>query len=151
MKNIFIYIIFVYFFVTATKSQELIDTKGRDFWLAFPPNYHNILNDPVDDYTDSLYIYIVADEPCSGVIDYTDIFGRKFSHKFQIVDPSQIYTFSVPFDYFELRGFNESGIIRQPTTTDHQCEEPAPQTFNVRSDKDITVMHINKQSLLARV
>jgi len=85
MKNIFIYIIFVYFFVTATKSQELIDTKGRDFWLAFPPNYHNILNDPVDDYTDSLYIYIVADEPCSGVIDYTDIFGRKFSHKFQIV------------------------------------------------------------------
>ncbi len=139
MKNIFIYIIFVYFFVTVTKSQELIDTKGRDFWLAFPPNYHNILNDPVDDYTDSLYIYIVADEPCSGVIDYTDIFGRKFSHNFKIVDPAQIYTFSVPFDYFELRGFNESGIIRQPTTTDHQCEEPAPQTFNVRSDKDITV------------
>lgn len=126
-------------FAAKLQSQDLIDTKGRDFWLAFPPNYHNIANDPVAGYTDSLYIYIVADEPCSGVIDYTDIFNRKFSQNFQITDPSQIYTFSLPYEYFELRGFNDSGIIRQVSSSEHQCEKPAPQTFNIRTDKDVTV------------
>lgn len=126
MKTLYTFIIFFFLLTLGTKSQDLIDTKGHDFWLAFPPNYHNIANDPIEGYTDSLYIYIVAEEPCSGVIEYTDIFGRKFSHNFQIVDPSKIYTFSVPYDYFELRGFNDSGIIRQPKSTEHQCEKPAP-------------------------
>lgn len=139
MKNVYTFLILFHIFALTAKSQDLIDTKGRDFWLAFPPNYHNIENDPIDGYTDSLYIYIVAQEPCTGVIDYTDIFGRKFSHNFQIFDPTQIYTFSLPYDYFELRGFNDSGIIRQPKSSDHQCERPAPQTFNIRTDKDVTV------------
>lgn len=135
------YLPFILFFLFASKvlSQDLIDTKGRDFWLAYPPNYHNIANDPVDGYTDSLYIYVVADEPCTGVIEYTDIFLRKFTHNFQITDPSQIYVFSIPYEYFELRGFNDSGWIRQTNSTEHQCEKPAPQTFNIRTDKDVTV------------
>lgn len=139
MKKINLLLFFLLLSIFTVKSQDLIDTKGRDFWLAFPPNYHNIANDPVSGYTDSLYIYVVAEEPCSGVIDYTDIFGRKFSEKFQITNPAQIYTFSVPYEYFELRGFNDSGWIRQPNSTDHQCEKPAPQTFNIRTDKDVTV------------
>lgn len=135
------YLPFILYLLFASKvlSQDLIDTKGRDFWLAYPPNYHNIANDPVDDYTDSLYIYVVADEPCSGVIEYTDIFLRKSTHNFQINDPSQIYVFSVPYEYFELRGFNNSGIIRLASSTEHQCEKPSPQVFNIRTDKDVTV------------
>lgn len=139
MKKIYLPFFLLIFSIFAAQSQDLIDTKGRDFWLAFPPNYHNIANDPVSGYTDSLYIYVVAEEPCSGVIDYTDIFGRKFSVKFQITNPSQIYTFSVPYEYLELRGFNDSGIIRLPNSSEHQCEKPAPQTFNIRTDKDVTV------------
>lgn len=139
MKRIYIPLVLILTIVFSLKSQDLIDTKGRDFWLAFPPNYHNIANDPIIGYTDSLYIYIVAEEPCSGVIEYKDIFNRKFTHNFQITNPSEIYTFALPYEFFELLGFNNSGSIRQPTSTDHQCERPAPQTFNVRTDKDVTV------------
>ncbi len=139
MKIIYLPFFLLLITTIGVQSQDLIDTKGRDFWLAYPPNYHNIANDPVDNYTDSLYIYVVAEEPCSGVIDYTDIFGRKFTKNFQITDPSQIFTFSVPYEYFELRGFNDSGIIRLASSTEHQCEKPAPQTFNIRTDKDVTV------------
>lgn len=140
MKNL--YILFVLILsLLHLKSQDLIDTKGRDFWLTFLPNYHNIEspNIEIDGYTDSLYIFIVAEEPCSGVIEYTDIFNRKWAHNFQITDPTQIYKFSVPYKNFELRGFNNSVSILPPTSKDHQCEKVAPQSFNIRTDKDVTV------------
>lgn len=43
------------------------DSKGQDFWLTFPPNFHSSPARPA-----FLFIFIVADEPTSGAIEYYD-------------------------------------------------------------------------------
>lgn len=48
-------------------------TRGREFYVAFLPNYHN----GGDLAPDSLYLFIVADEPTNGTITYTNNLGRR--------------------------------------------------------------------------
>jgi hypothetical protein len=88
------FIIFIVILLTSFPgkilSQDLIDTRGNDFWLAFLPNFHNYENDPISNYTDSLYIFIVATDTCSGLIEYKDINGKSYSKNFIITDQKNI-------------------------------------------------------------
>ncbi len=120
-------------------SQNALDSKGTDFWLAFPPNYHNIVSDQIDGYTDSLYIFLVASEATSGTIEYKNISGAISTHNFTITNPKEIYRFSVPYLNYELRGYNKSGEILDETSYQHQCERIAKQTFHIVCDKEINV------------
>ncbi len=142
MKNTLTYFIFFIVILLTSfpgkiLSQDLIDTRGNDFWLAFLPNFHNYENDPISNYTDSLYIFIVATDTCSGLIEYKDINGKSYSKNFIITDPKNIYSFSLPYLNFELRGFNRSGTIQ--TNNNYQCEKIAPQAFHITSTADITI------------
>ncbi len=139
MNKFFLFLIILIIATSKLISQDAIDTKGDDFWLAFPPNYHNIVTDPIFGYSDSLYIFLVAVEACSGTISYQDISGKDYTHNFTITDPKQIYRFSVSFSNYELRGYNRSGTILDESSSLHQCEKVAKQTFHIVSDKEINV------------
>lgn len=113
------------------------DTKGTDFWVTFTPNFHNNKSSSNDyaKFGDSLYLFITTEEPTSGSIEYRNRNGQRFTHNFSIPDVTKIYTFKVSWFDFELAGFNNSGDI----TSNHQCERPAPQSFHITSEKDVTI------------
>lgn len=71
-------------------SQNFLDTKGREFYLTFLP-VHGIDYDTED----SLSIFINADKPTTGVIEYRDINNKIYISNFSITDINEIYKFSV--------------------------------------------------------
>jgi hypothetical protein len=119
----------------------LFDSKGNDFWLAFPPNYHNKLIYSEDYYKkgDSLYIYVVADKPTNGTIEYKDRFGNDYSQNFTITDIKEIYTFKVTHWDFEVTGFNRSGSLIHSDDPQNQCEKVGLNSFHIMTDNDVTV------------
>jgi len=135
-KLIFFLLLFIFFtpiFLAAQPS--LLDTKGKDFWLTFIPNFHG--NGATED---SLYIYVSSAVPTSGQINYKDYNGFQYTQKFDITDPSKIYVFRLMFYDFELRGYNPGGGF----WSRNQSEKIAPQTFHVTSDSDVTVYALSE-------
>ncbi|MFP4528554.1 MAG: T9SS type A sorting domain-containing protein [Candidatus Kapaibacterium sp.] len=119
-------------------QEDTFDTKGRDFWLGFPPNFHNNRHSPdlYQRYGDSLYIFIVADKPTTGTIEYWDITGNRHEHNFNITDISQVYVFKESYYTFEVFGYNNSGEIQ---VDGNDCERVVRRAFHVTSNDDITV------------
>jgi len=113
------------------------DSKGKDFWLTYPPNFHRYKfdNNESRKYGDSLYLFIVADVPTNGLIVYYDSTGREYTHNFSITNPAEVYTFKVSFFNFELVGFNDSGKEFKR----NQCERVAKQSFHITSYNEIIV------------
>ncbi|OGU58931.1 MAG: hypothetical protein A2X64_02795 [Ignavibacteria bacterium GWF2_33_9] len=130
-------IVLFLFSLVNLRSQDFIDTRGTDFWLTFLPNFHNLEDFPIDNFTDSLYIFIVGYEKCSGTIEYKDYIGQSFSQNFQIDDPTIIYKFALPYLRYELRGYNRSGNVQ--FGDNRQCETIAKNSFHITSTSDITV------------
>ncbi len=102
-------------------EQKFFDTKGTEFFLTFIPNDH-ISTSGVD----SLSIYIAADKPTVGFIEYRDINKKVYTHQFTITDVSRIHVFTLKYTNYEL-------------VTSTQDEVVAPQYFRVVSDSDVTV------------
>jgi len=136
MKRIF-FVIFFFASFCRLFSQPSIDTQGKDFWLAFIPNYHNVEGEGYNKafYTDTLYIFIVAYDTCSGTISYRDYSGKSYNQNFTITDPNKIYTFRTNYEPYELQGFNKSGTI----VGSSQDEAIAKQSFHITTTKDVTV------------
>lgn len=121
-------------------AQPIPDTKGRDFLLTFPPNFHNDVDSPITD-SDSLYIFIAAvAAPTHGTIRYRDINGTERTHSFTIVDASKVYTFGISWSRYELVGINNSGDFNP----NHQSGQIAPQSFRVTTDRDVTVYALDR-------
>lgn len=129
-------ILFSFIFCSASYGQGLIDTRGQDFWITFLPNYHNREFNPLTNYTDSLYIYIVAYDTCSGRIEYRDVQGQTRNYDFKIDNPKEIYKFAIGYRGYELQGYNRSGDFNDDNY--NQCEKIAKQSFHLTSTKDIT-------------
>ncbi len=119
-------------------SARQTEVDGKDFWLTFLPNWHNNFYSDNDyrKFGDSLYIVISSRVPTQGKIEYTDIFGNMYSKNFSITNPEELYIFSVSSYNFELRGYNNSGVIN----TGGQGETIAPQSFHITSDSNIRVI-----------
>ncbi len=113
-----------------------LDSKGKDFWITYLPNYHNNRYSDVPELQlgDSLYIFINSEQKTSGKIVYFDKFGVEHNQNFNIADPAQMYVFKVSFFDFELAGFNDSGIFSQ-----FQSDKKSFQSFHVTSDQEVTV------------
>lgn len=131
--------VFIAFLLALAPLSAANDSHGRDFWLAFPPNFHDI---PMDN-TDSLYIYIAADAPTEGEITWRNSDGVEFTHSFVVNDPAEVYTFAVSADGVELQGFNRNGFI--PNFFE-QTEQPVDQSFHITTDTDVTVYALNQAS-----
>lgn len=144
--NIFFLAFTTIFSIAAAPSIAQIDSKGQDFWLTFPPNFHNNINDNASSERDSLYIFIVADAPAKGEIQYRNRAGTLFTKSFTITDITQIYTFGVSWIDFELRGFNNSGTILGISTPNSisQNERVAPQSFHITSDQNVGVYALDQ-------
>jgi hypothetical protein len=113
-----------------------LSTRGREFYVAFLPNYHN-----GGDYApDSLYLFIVADEPTTGTITYTNNLGQTQTRSFSITNPQQIFIHRVHYRLYELFGYNNNGQF----TTPNENEQRSPRVFRVTTDKDVAVYALNQ-------
>ena len=132
-----IYIIVFLIIASATLAKPDADSKGKDFWLSFMPNYHNNVesNDPSLKYGDSLYIFINAEQATKGKITYRDRYGIETIKNFEIINPAQLYTFKVSYYDYEIWGYNYHGR----NWSNFQTEKPAPQSFHIETDEPVTV------------
>ncbi|MFZ9814196.1 MAG: hypothetical protein ACO3EO_02815 [Candidatus Kapaibacteriota bacterium] len=138
---------FCVFTLTPLLAQVGGTSKGKEFWLTFIPNIHRGVGsfpgsqDDQERRSDSLYIFVAAEVPTTGKITYRDIFNRQYVRNFTITNPSQIYSFSVMWDGFELVGVN-SGSELLPDGG--QAEKRAVQSFKVETDNDVMVYALNQ-------
>lgn len=121
-------------FMFEATAQDYPDSKGKDFWLAYMPNFHNNRWNNTLNRSDSLYIFITSDRPTSGRITYTNKYNQTLNTAFNIADITKIYTFKVSWFDYEIMGFNDNGIIDTG-----KVEVPVRQTFHIETDEDVTV------------
>ncbi|MGC8957663.1 MAG: lectin-like domain-containing protein [Candidatus Kapaibacteriota bacterium] len=136
MKNFFFITLLVPFIFSPVFTQT-IDSRGKDFWITFLPNYHNYKyhSNQLFRLSDSIYIFISADKPTSGKIEYFNVLGNQFSVNFTINDPNEIYIFKLPFNDYELLGFNDMATEWRQ----NMDEIPVYLSFHVTSDEFINV------------
>ncbi|OGU42202.1 MAG: hypothetical protein A2X61_02225 [Ignavibacteria bacterium GWB2_35_12] len=139
MRKIFTFynhLIFFFLFSLTVLALDL-DTKGKDFWLTFPPNFHSNKTKGDDRLRlgDSLYIFITSDEPTNGSIEYLDLSGNLFNKDFSIAGPSEVYIFKLCYLDYELLGYNNSGILYSR----NHSENIKKQYFHVKTDREVTV------------
>ncbi len=130
-------------------AQMVPDSKGRDFWFAFLPNYHNdessIETDITSQMEHQLYVYISADQPTSGTISWRDDGGQTQVVNFLISDPRQVFQTSVYYRGVELRGINQNRPPLQYSGTDN--ENIVSKAFHVVANNDVTVYALNQAYL----
>jgi hypothetical protein len=143
MKKTLSIIIVIILSTIASFSQD-VQSKGKDFWLTFLPNYHNnaFSTDLRQRNGDSLYIFITSDVPTSGLIEYIDNKGIGYSQNFIITNPKEMYIFKISHWGFELEGFNNSGEIDDKLN--YSCEKVCEQSFRITSDNEVTVYAHNQ-------
>ena len=133
----------------ASYGQDVPDSKGRDFWLTFLPNFHNGestgLNDQVSRKEHELQIYIGAERPTRGTITWRRIDGSTQSQPFVITDIRVLHRFAIFYQDIELRGFSRSGAPLDFNNS--QNEVVAPQHFHIQSEDDVTVYALNQAPL----
>jgi hypothetical protein len=129
MKYIYTFILIVIAISFPARSQEIFDTKGKEFIVTYMPNYH-------DSNIDSLFLFITSEEPSSGYIEMRNANNTLVTRYFTISDPSQIFTFGISYNNYEIDGYDQ--------WSDNQDETIARQTFRIYSDKDVTVYGLNK-------
>jgi hypothetical protein len=130
-------------------AQDVPDSKGRDFWFTFLPNFHNGeqqgLNDPAERLEHELQIYIGAERPTKGTISWRTQTGTIRSTAFTITNPAALYRFAIFYDGIELKGISRSGAALDYLTS--QNERVAQQHFHVVADDDVTVYALNQAPL----
>ncbi len=72
------------------------DSRGKDFWMAFPRNHHT----PGTIY-DRLYITIVSERPTQGNINYVNNMGVRKNTPFSL-PANEVYTLDVAYTELEL-------------------------------------------------
>lgn len=138
----FIFFLLAFFLERSILNGQNFDTRGREFWLTFLPNFHNykFQSDSLFRNSDSLYIFIASDKPTSGTIEFYDLLQNRYTRNFTISDPSIIYTFKVPFSDFELLGFNDMAYEWRQNLN----ETVSHLSFYVKSESDVTVYAHNQ-------
>ncbi|MCX7909308.1 MAG: T9SS type A sorting domain-containing protein [Ignavibacteria bacterium] len=118
-------------------TSQTIDSRGKDFWLTFLPNYHNYKyhSNQLFSLSDSIYIFIAAEKPTNGNIEFYDLFGNPRNVSFTINDPNQIYIFKVPFNNYELLGYNDMATEWRQ----NMDEIPVRLSFHITADNYINV------------
>ena len=130
-------------------AQDVPDSKGRDFWFTFLPNFHNGepqgLNDAASRLEHELQIYIGAERPTKGTISWRTQTGTIRSTAFTITNPAALYRFAIFYDGIELKGISRNGATLDYLTS--QNERVAQQHFHVVADDDVTVYALNQAPL----
>ena len=120
-------------------AQSDFDTKGKDFWLTFLPNFHSNTN------SERIYIFITCEKATKGTIYYKDQFGADYQVPFEINNPDDVYDFALNYNGFELNGAYYPEGAGTPIRYD--SEEITEKSFHIVSDDDITVYAHSEASL----
>lgn len=114
---------------TALHSQALRDSKGRDFWLAVPPNDHSSTQtaDP-----SILALFIATTDTTIVTIDARRRDGTVDASTVT-VPPNVVFEFRYPTDQYELRGITQVGV---PGIDD---ERPNKASIHVVTSTDVTM------------
>jgi len=145
MKSKYIFLILTIFFslfsINVFSTGAYKDTRGKDFWISFPPNFHNYFGSNQDN--DTLFLYIASSVPTTGEIVYESTTHKIDSVSFQILDTNKMYVFTIGHNGYELIGFNQSGSLIYPID-----EEVNTQTcFHITSKDDVVVYALNQATL----
>ncbi|MBS1536467.1 MAG: T9SS type A sorting domain-containing protein [Bacteroidetes bacterium] len=146
-RQVIVMVLVAFFSVVTALAQTPASNKGRDFYCSFIPNYHEGARSFVDSIRlqDSLFIFIASDIPTTGTITCTDRFGTINIYPFQIFDPTQIYSFALPWLGYELDGWNKHGVLATDINdTINQAGQIARQHFRIESNDDVTVYALNQ-------
>ncbi len=119
----------------SAQNRSIPDARGRDFWFAFPPNFHSTPPPSIPTPPDSLYIFVTCDVPTSGFIRYRNRARNVITIPFTISDPTQVYRYVISFREAALLGYNQFGAL----ATDSDNERVVPFTFNIQTQNDVTV------------
>lgn len=134
--------------LTQTSTAQVPDSRGRDFWFTFIPNFHNNVDSVSVDSTlilqHQLYIYVGSEVPTSGTITLRDRNGVEYVYPFNITDPNKLHEFKTFYAPFELRGWNDGGKL---DFGGRQNEVPAKQVVHVEANDDVSVYALSQASL----
>lgn len=124
-------------------AQPVPDNRGTEFWLAFPPNYHNSIfsQHPSLKKGDTISVFVAGESKTTGNIEYRDRFGNVQNQAFTLDAPDYFFEFKTNYNDYEIIGINNGGIVSSPNFSD----STSPQYFKVTSDKDVSV-YANSQA-----
>jgi IgGFc binding protein len=115
--------------VPSISGQVLRDSKGKDFWLAIPPNDHvsGLTNDPA-----IVAVFVATTQACQVSVDARRRDGTVDKYTVQ-VPANVVWEFRFSADLYELRGATQIGAFGQDD------ERPNPASIHVMAGEDVTV------------
>ncbi len=125
-------------------AEEIPDSKGRDFWFCFMPNYHNsgYYSDAAQE-RDSIYIFIAAESPTAITLEFTPHDGRPRQQiQGRIADPTQMLVIKMSYHGVELIGINLGGSTA--SLARRHTQRPVPYSLHLVSEQDVTVYALNR-------
>lgn len=135
MLLLIIYSVVLIFFVNIeVKSQQTVDSRGKEFLISYLPNFHSWENETYS--LDSLYIYISSEKVCVVTIEATDKNGNTTSRNVNITNVNQVYSESYYHGDYEIAGINYYSAIN---INNNDAEKPMPQHFRVTSTEDVSL------------
>jgi hypothetical protein len=137
MYKVFIIFIAIFGMFSFTDAADIPDTRGREFYLTFMPNFHSGWRDSYKN--DSLYIFISSDRAVSGSIQYA---GRENINRtvyFKIPAGGGEYRFAEWWRYLEQAGYSLGGEYQmgQNGYKEKGC-------FHIRTNADVSVYALNR-------
>lgn len=133
----FVSLIAIALLVTAassyTSAQGLRDSKGTDFWLAFPPNDHATSQNP------GLYIYITAERPTKATITGPRRNGSVFRTDVNLPNANEMILVDLPYQDFELHSHD---YVMDRRGDD---ERVTPFSLHIVSGDEITVYAASRE------
>jgi hypothetical protein len=144
IKKIGMLIIAILFFLPGSASADL-DSRGKEFWVLFTPNFHNeYRTNGIRAWgdRDSLFVIVTSQYATDFEIFYNDGTGEK-SQTYSISQPNSVVELSFDYYDFELKSYNPSGKTGfNDSRSDN--EKVTSKYFRVVSDNEISVHTINR-------
>ncbi|MBU3740987.1 MAG: T9SS type A sorting domain-containing protein [Candidatus Kapabacteria bacterium] len=127
------------------RAQDYPDSRGKDFWFTWMPNFHNRADSlpffPEQAREHRLYVFIGANEPATGEIVAMTQSGVLRRFPFTIADPTKLHVWSDFYAPYELLGFQQGSDV---DFNNNQCEQPVELYMHITSDVDVSVYALNQ-------
>ena len=146
-------LIFILTIMSYNSYSQEITSSGKEFYFAFPPNYHTNIFESSTRLSrgDSLYVFIATEEATKGYIEVNDIFDNSQTFTFNITNPDEVYAIAKSFWDFEMISYkfvkdfdrydDENG---HPLRNTNHNEEVSKLSWHLVSEKDVTVTIMNQ-------